>query len=301
MLTRRSLTSALAIGAFATLLAAVPASAQDKPGDKLRLVASFSILGDVVKNVGGERVEVSSLVGPNGDAHTFEPSPADAQRVAAADVVVVNGLGFEGWLDRLIAASGTKAPIVVASKGVTPLKRDNGRLDPHAWQSVANVMIYVANIRDGLIASDPANKAVYESNAASYLMKLTALDREIRDAVARIPPDRRRVITSHRAFGYFEEAYGVTFDAPLGISDDAEPSAKDIAAIIEQIRKQGSAGVFLDNVADPTLVKRIADETGGQIGGVLYSDALTKPAGPAPTYIDLMRHNVETLAATLTK
>jgi zinc/manganese transport system substrate-binding protein len=301
MLTRRSLTSALAIGAFVAVLAAVPASAQDKPRDKLRVVASFSILGDVVKNIGGERIDVSALVGPNGDTHTFEPSPADAQRLAAADVVVVNGLGFEGWLDRLIAASGTKAPIVVASKGVAPLKRDNGRLDPHAWQSVANVMTYVANIRDGLIASDPANKAVYESNAASYLMKLTALDREIRDAVARIPPDRRRVITSHRAFGYFEEAYGVTFDAPLGISDDAEPSAKDIAAIIEQIRKQGSAGVFLDNVADPTLVKRIADETGGQIGGVLYSDALTKLAGPAPTYIDLMRHNVETLAATLTK
>ena len=298
MPSRRSLTSALAIAAFATLLAG-PVGAQDKPRDKLRVVATFSILGDVVKNVGGDRLDVGALVGPNGDTHTFEPSPADAQKVAAADVVVVNGLGFEGWLDRLIAASGTKAAVVVASKGVTPRKRDNSRLDPHAWQSVANVMTYVANIRDGLMAADPANKAEYESNAAAYLVKLAALDREVRDAIAKIPPDRRRVITSHRAFGYFEEAYGVIFDAPLGISDDAEPSAKDIAAIIEQIRKQGSAGVFLENVTDPTLVKRIAAETGAHIGGVLYSDALTEPSGPAPTYIDLMRHNVEILAATL--
>jgi zinc/manganese transport system substrate-binding protein len=295
MLARRS----LIIGVAVLLFDAGPVGAQDKLQAKLNVVASFSILGDIVKNVGGDRVEVSALVGINGNAHVFEPTPADAQKVAAANVVVVNGLGFEGWLDRLVAASGTKARVVVASTGVVPRSSGNGRIDPHAWQSVANVMTYVANIRDGLVAADPANKAAYETDAAAYLVKLDALNRDVKDAVAKIPPDRRSVITSHRAFGYFEDAYGMKFDAPVGISDDSEPSAKDVAAIIEQIHTHHAAGMFLENVTDPALLKRISDETGVAIGGILYSDALTEPSGPAPTYIDLMRHNVETLAATL--
>lgn len=294
MLTKRSL---IAGAALAALFAVGPARGQEK----LKVVASFSILGDLVKNVGGDRVDVSTLVGPNGDVHVFEPSPADAKKVADANVVVVNGLGLEGWLDRLIAASGAKARIIVATKGIKPRVAAMGRdrADPHAWQSVANAMTYVANIRDGLIAADAANKAVYETNAAAYLVKLAALDRDIKAAIAKIPPDRRRVVTNHKAFNYFDDAYGIKFDAPQGMSDDTEPSAKDLAAIIEKIRQQRSKNVFLENVADPIVLKRIANEAGAAIGGTLYSDALTGADGPAPTYIDLMRHNATTLAAAL--
>jgi zinc/manganese transport system substrate-binding protein len=299
MLTRR----ALAAGALAALLAAAPARAQQR----LDVVATFSILGDFVKNVGGDRVAVETLVGPNGNAHVYAPSPGDAKKVADAKVVFVNGLGFEGWLERLVKASGTKAPIVVATTGIKPRERagdhdhdhDHGRADPHAWQSVANAKIYVANIRDALIAADPAGKDTYHANAAAYLAELDALEREVRDVVAKIPPDRRRVVTSHNAFGYFQDAYGISFTAPQGVSTEAEASAKDVAAIISQIRKQKAAAVFLENVTDPRLVEQIARETGAKVGGTLYSDALTDDKGDAPTYVDLIRHNLRQLAAAL--
>jgi zinc/manganese transport system substrate-binding protein len=310
MLTRRQ---AFAATAAATLLAAGRAHAQNKPQDttqdtpqnKLKVIASFSILGDLVKNVGGERVEVGTLVGPNGNAHVYAPSPADAKRVADAKLVIVNGLGFEGWLDRLVSASGTKAPIVVASTGIRPRERaddydhDHGRIDPHAWQSVANAKIYVANIRDALIAADPAGKGAYAANASAYLASLDALEQEVKDTIARIPAERRRLITSHDAFGYFEDAYGIDFIAPQGVSTEAEASAKDIARIITQVRKQRITAVFLENVSDPRLVRQIASETGAKIGGTLYSDALTDATGDAASYIGLMRHNLKQLAAAL--
>ena len=298
MLTRR----ALAAAAFAAIFAAAPAQAQQR----LDVVATFSILGDFVKSVGGDRVAVVSLVVPNGNAHVYAPSPGDAKKVADAKVVFVNGLGFEGWLERLVKASGTKAPIVVATTGIKPRERadhghdhDHGRADPHAWQSVANAKIYVANIRDALIAADPAGKDAYHANAAAYLAKLDALEREVRDVVAKIPADRRHVITSHNAFGYFQDAYGISFTAPQGVSTEAEASAKDVAAIITQIKKQKVAAVFLENVTDPRLVQQIARETGANVGGTLYSDALTDEKGDAPTYIDLIRHNLRQLAAAL--
>jgi zinc/manganese transport system substrate-binding protein len=302
MLTRRQ---ALAATALAALFAASPARAQQR----LNVIASFSILGDFVKNVGGDRVEVGTLVGPNGNAHVYAPSPGDAKKVADAKLVFVNGLGFEGWLERLVKASGTKAPIVVATKGIKPLERagghdhdhdhDHGRADPHAWQSVANAKIYVANIRDALIAADPAGKDAYLANAAAYLAKLDALEREVREVIAKIPADRRRVITSHSAFGYFQDAYGVSFTAPQGVSTEAEASAKDVAAIITQIKKQKVAAVFLENVTDPRLVEQIARETGAKVGGTLYSDALTDDKGDATTYTDLIRHNLRQLASAL--
>jgi zinc/manganese transport system substrate-binding protein len=283
------------------LLSACPAAAQEK----LTAVASFSILGDLVKSVAGDRWAVDTLVGPNSDAHTYSPSPADARKVAAARIVFVNGLGFEGWLDRLIQAAGAKAPVVVASNGIRPLERaadhGHGHIDPHAWQSVANVKVYVANIRDGLALADPARKASYEANALAYLAKLDALEQEVKDVVAKIPPDRRRVITSHNAFGYFAGAYGVTFSAPQGVSTDAEASAKDVATIIIQAKHQKAAGVFLENVTDPRLIQQIAGESGAKVGGTLYSDALTDDKGEAATYIDLMHHNLKQLAATLTE
>ncbi len=286
------------------LLAASSASAQAK----LRVIASFSILGDLVKNVGGDRTKVGTLVGPNGNAHIFTPSPSDAKKVADADLVFVNGLGFEGWLDRLVKASGTKAPIIVATNGIKPRQfggdenreRDHSRTDPHVWQSVANAKIIVANIRDALIAADPAGKQAYVANATAYLAELDALDKDVRNVIAKIPADRRRVITSHDAFGYFADAYGIDFAAPQGVSTEAEASAKDLAAIITQIRRQKIAAVFLENVTDPRLIRQIASETGAMIGGTLYSDALTDASGDAPTYIALIRHNLKQLAAALT-
>ena len=246
------------------------------------------------------------MVGPNGNAHVYAPSPGDAKKAADAKLVFVNGLGFEGWIERLVKASGTKAPIVVATKGIKPRSAQattvtitTRRADPHAWQSVANAKIYVANIRDALIAADPAGKDAYNANATAYLAKLDALEREVRDVIAKVPADRRRVITSHNAFGYFQDAYGVEFIAPQGVSTEAEASAKDVAAIITQIKKQKIPAVFLENVTDPRLVQQIARETGAKIGGTLYSDALTDEKGDAPTYIDLIRHNLKQLAAAL--
>ncbi len=271
--------------------------------EKLKVVATFSILSDFVKNVGGDRVDVRSLVGPNGDAHVYQPTPSDAKTIADAKVVFVNGLGFEGWIARLIKASASKAAMVTATKGVKPRKAEDdhghGDADPHAWQSVANAKIYVANIRDGLAAADPAGKSAYEANAAAYLAKLEALDAEVKAEVAKIPADRRKIITTHDAFGYFAGAYGVSFIAPQGVSTESEVSARDVAKIITQIRKQKIPAVFLENVTDKRLLERIAQEGGARIGGTLYSDALTDEKGLAPTYIDMMRHNVKQLSTAL--
>jgi zinc/manganese transport system substrate-binding protein len=302
MITRR-----LALAA-ATLLfwqmTAAPASAQEQPKqDRLNVVATFSILADFVKNVGGDRVDVKALVGPNGDAHVYQPTPSDAKTLGDARLVLVNGLGFEGWMGRLVKASGTKAAMVTATKGVKPRKMEedgHAEADPHAWQSVPNAKIYVANIRDALVAADPAGKSAYEANAAAYLAKLDALDAEVKAAVAAIPADRRKIITTHDAFGYFGAAYGVAFIAPQGVSTESEVSARDVAKIITQIRKQKIPAVFLENVTDERLLRRIADESGARVGGTLYSDALTDGQGPAPTYLDMMRHNVKQLAAALT-
>lgn len=291
------------IAALGSLLLASPALAQDK----IKAVATFSILADFVKNVGGERVELATLVGPNGDAHVYSPSPADGKTLAAAKLVFINGLGFEGWINRLIKASGTHAQVIVATKGIKPraAERERGRghghdeADPHAWQSVVNAKVYVGNIRDALIAADPAGRSVYEANAKAYLDTLDALDAEVREAVGRVPADRRKVISSHDAFGYFAEAYGLTFIAPQGVSTESEASARDVAKIITQIKTQKIPAVFVENVTDERLLRRIGQETGAKVGGTLYSDALTDQKGGAPTYIEMMRHNIRALSAAL--
>jgi zinc/manganese transport system substrate-binding protein len=299
MRTRRQAIGALLAASLVAGGAASPELASGADGGRLEVVATFSILADLVRNVGGDRVEVVALVGPDGNAHVYAPSPADARKLADAKVIFINGLGFEGWIDRLIKASGTRAPVVVATTGITPRTRGNGHSDPHAWQSVANAKICVANIRNALIAADPAGKDVYEANAEAYMRKLDALEQEVKAAIARIPEERRRLITSHDAFGYFEAAYGVAFIAPQGVSTEAEASAKDVAGIIGQIKRRNASAVFLENVTDPRLVQRIAGETGARIGGTLYSDALTDANGDAPSYIDLIRHNVKQLEAAL--
>jgi zinc/manganese transport system substrate-binding protein len=264
----------------------------------LKVVASFSILGDFVKNVGGERVDVTTLVGPDGDVHVYAPAPADARKIADAKLLVINGLGLEGWLPRLLQASGGKAPMVTATRGITPLKLGSDA-DPHAWQSVANAKRYVANIRDALAAADPADADYFRKHAEDYLAKLDALDREIREAIGRIPQSRRKVISTHDAFGYFASAYGIEFVAPLGVSTESEASARDIARIIAQIRAEKIPAVFLEKISDPRLMRRLSAETGATVGGTLYSDSLTDEKGDAPTYIDMVRHNIKALTSAL--
>jgi zinc/manganese transport system substrate-binding protein len=280
--------------ALALVVASDPASAQDR----LNVVASFSILGDLARNVGGDRVNVTTLVGPNGDVHVYSPTPADAKKTADAKLVIVNGLGLEGWLPRLVQSSGNKAVIATATEGIAPLKRGSNA-DPHAWQSVANAKIYVASIRAALSAADPADAAVFRANTDAYLAKLDALDREVREAIAQIPQGRRKVISTHSSFGYFAVAYGIEFIAPLGVSTESEPSARDIAAIITQIKTAKIPAVFLENISDPRLIQRIAAETGARVGGTLYSDGLTDEKGDAPTYIDMVRHNIKALTRAL--
>ena len=275
-------------------IAVFPVRAQDR----LNIVASFSILGDFAENVGGERVSVTTLVGPDGDVHVYAPAPADAKKILDARLVIINGLGLEGWLPRLVQSAGSKATAVTASQGVAPRKLGSDA-DPHAWQSVANAKMYVANIRDALVAADPAGAATYRAKAERYLAKLDALDREVRDAIAQIPEARRKVISTHDAFGYFAAAYGIEFIAPQGVSTESEVSARDIAGIITRIRAGRIPAVFLENISDPRLIRRISAETGARIGGTLYSDSLTGEKGDAPTYIDMVRHNIRALTSAL--
>jgi zinc/manganese transport system substrate-binding protein len=303
MHTWRSTLAAGLAAAFALSLHASPAPAQEK---KIPVIATFSILGDLVKNVGGDRIEVTTLVGPGGDAHVYTTTPADVKKVAAAKAVFINGLGFEGWITRLVKASGSKAPTMTASKGVKSRKmEDEGHghaqvTDPHAWQSVANTKIYVANIRDGLAAADPTGKSVYEANANTYLGKLDALEAEVKDVIGKIPADHRRIITSHDAFGYFGAAYGMEFIAPEGVSTETAASAKDVARIILQIRKQKIPAVFMENITDSRMMEQIAKESGAKIGGSLFSDALSDEKGPAASYIEMMRNNIRQLSRALT-
>ncbi|WP_315759469.1 MULTISPECIES: metal ABC transporter substrate-binding protein [unclassified Bradyrhizobium] len=285
-----------ALSLLVGLVLIVPASAETR----LKVVTSFSILADFVRQVGGDKVNVASLVGPDSDVHVYTPTPHDAKDVGAAQLLIVNGLGLEGWLPRLQQASGSKAPIVVATQGITPRKRGSDA-DPHAWQSVGNAKVYVKNIRDALVAADPADAEVFKANAERYLGELGALDREVRAEIDKIPAERRKVISTHDAFGYFADAYGVAFIAPLGVSTETEPSARDVAEIIRQVKKAGIPAVFLENFNDDRLVGRIAAETGAKIGGTLYSDALSDEKGPVPTYIAMVRHNIRALTSALVR
>ena len=266
--------------------------------ERLNVVASFSILADFVRNVGGDRINLTTLVGADGDVHVYTPAPSDAKRIADAKLVIVNGLGLEGWLPRLVQSAGSKAMVVTASSGIAPLKLGSNA-DPHAWQSVPDAKIYVANIGKALAAAAPDDADGFRTRTRAYLDKLDALDREVRDALAKIPAEKRRVISTHNAFGYFAAEYGIQFIAPLGVSTETEPSARDIAGIITQIKVQKIPAVFLENISDDRLIRRIAAETGAKVGGTLISDGLTGEKGPAPTYIDMVRHNIKALTSAL--
>jgi zinc/manganese transport system substrate-binding protein len=289
------------LGGMMTLLTALaPARAESLP-----VVASFSILGDLVRQVGGDRVDVSTLVGPNGDAHVFQPAPADVQKVRGARVLVLNGLGLEGWMTRLQQSSGFKGVVVTASDGVKAqtMEDEHGGTrritDPHAWQNLANGKIYVRNIEQALEKADPDGAEIYAGRAAKLIAAIDELDPQVRAAIDAVPKDRRKIITSHDAFGYFGTAYGMQFIAPTGVSTESEPSARDVANIIRQIRAQHIPAIFLENISDPRMLERISKESGAIVGGTLYSDALSPADGPAGTYLDMFRHNVATLTKAL--
>lgn len=273
------------------LVFAVPASAQEK----LKVVATFSILGDLVAQVGGDKVDLTILVGPDTDAHTYQPKPNDLRVLAGAKVLVSNGLGFEGWIDRLADAASFKGTRIVASKDAAPGP------DPHCWQDVACTRRYVANIATGLATADPANAAFYRERAEAYDARLAALEAWIRAEIATVPEDRRKAITGHNSFHYFSRSYGVQFEAPRGYSTDSEPSARDMAQLIRQVRAQKIKALFIENMTNPVLINEIARDSGATVGPRLYSDALSRTAGPAPTYEAMMRHNVTALVAGMSK
>lgn len=279
---------------------------------KIKVMTSFSILADMAEHIGGDHVLVESLVGAGEDAHAYNPSPIDVTNLMRADLIIINGLGFEGWLERLMTSTQSMPKIVVASAGILPLNaddektdnkhnhgHDHGELDPHAWQNVANARVYAKNIASALIAADPERKPLYEANLAKYDSELQKLDTEIRNAIGKIPIGKRKLVTTHDAFGYFEQAYGIEMISAVGVATDAQPSAKDIARIIRQIRDEAVPAVFLETMIDPRLAQQLSTESGAKIGGTLYSDALSEKNGPAGTYIAMMEANIRELTRAL--
>lgn len=278
--------------------------------EQMPVITSFSILGDIVSQIGGDHIAITNLVKANGDAHVYQPTPIDAKEISQAKLVIMNGLGFEGWMPRLIESSNFKGIEIIASNGITPLTREeedhhhetdhqHGNYDPHAWNSVRNVKIYVKNIEAGLINADPKNSDDYKKNADNYLQKLDKLEITIHQELDQIPQSKRTIITPHDAFGYFSRDYNVTFYAPQGTSTESEASAADVATIIRQIRKDDIQAVFIENITDNRMIEQISNETHAHIGGKLYSDALSGPDEPATSYIKLIQHNVNTITQAL--
>ena len=274
--------------------AATPATAEDK----IKVVASFSILGDMVRQVTGDLAEVKTIVGPDADAHVYTPNTGDARAVADADVIFVNGLGFETWSQTLIDTSGTEAEVFVATKDITPLKVD-GEIDPHAWNALTNGVIYITNIAEAMASTDPKNAATYQANAQAYSEKLTALHSRALSEIKKLPADNRTVVTAHDAFGYLADAYDLTFLAPVGIDTEAEPSAKDLAKLIDHLKEAGAGALFVENITSPALIEQIERETGIEIGGRLFSDALSERGGPATSYEKMFEHNLGVLILAL--
>lgn len=308
----RRYTAVFAISSLAALAGPSFGATQPVP---LNVVASFSILGDMAQEIGGPYIALTTIVGPDGDAHSFEPAPKDARALAAAQLLIINGLSFEGWLPRLVKASGFAGHEAVASRGVVPRhlsaaeqaledREEHGShhpasIDPHAWQSLANGEIYARNIAAALAQADPAHASDYTSRADDYIQRIKALDNDIKAAFATISAERRKVVTSHDAFGYFGRAYSIGFIAATGLSNEAEPSAKDIAGIIDQVRKEHVPAVFIENITSPKLVEQISRETGAKVGGTLYSDALAQPGQPAGTYLGMFKWNAQQLIDAL--
>ncbi|WAH55182.1 metal ABC transporter substrate-binding protein [Pseudomonas silvicola] len=269
--------------------------------DKVKVVTSFSILADMTRQIGGDYIQLENVVGPDQDAHVYETSPDDARHVQQADLIIENGLSFEPWLDRLVTSSETTAKVIKASQGVLPRTLDEeGQTvpDPHAWNSLANAEVYAGNILRGLTQVDPAHASQYQRNHDAYVAQIRALLAVARQTFDSLPEGNRRIVTSHDAFGYLGQAYGIQFLAPQGLNTEREPSAGEVAALIRQIRADHIKAVFIENIEDARLLRQIAEESGARIGGTLYSDALTA-SGPASTYLGFYRANIETLGKAL--
>lgn len=269
--------------------------------EKARVVTTFSILADITREIGGDDIQLTNLVGADADAHVFEPAPAQVRAVLEADLVIANGLGFEPWLERLLANGEARGTRIDASKGVVPmtvLEDDQRLVDPHAWQSLGNAEIYARNITQALVQLVPARAAAFEARRDSWLGRLGALRQSIAPRLMALPLEQRRVLTSHDAFGYFAQEWRLQFLAAQGVSDAAEPSAAEVAGLIRQLRAEGVRAIFVENIRDARLVKQIAEEAGARVGGTLYSDALAAE-GPASTYLGMYRQNVERLLQAL--
>ncbi|WNW10269.1 metal ABC transporter substrate-binding protein [Pseudomonas sp. DTU_2021_1001937_2_SI_NGA_ILE_001] len=269
--------------------------------ERLQVVTSFSILADMTRQIGGDHIDIYNIVGPDADAHTFEPSPDDARHIQQAGLVVTNGLHFESWLDRLVSGTQTKALVIRASDGVIPrtMEEDGQTIaDPHAWNNLANAKIYAVNIKRALIQADPAHSDAYERNYQTYLAAIEKLLAYAQSTLGQLPAGNRHIVTSHDAFAYLGQAYGIRFSAPQGLSTEREPSAAEVAALIRQIREEHIKAVFVENIKDGRLLKQIAEESGARIGGTLYSDALAAE-GPASTYLGMYRSNIDTLTQAL--
>jgi zinc/manganese transport system substrate-binding protein len=296
------------------LLLVRPALAQQRPS----VVASFSILSDMTRQMGGDRIALRAIAGADVDAHGFQPKPSDAAALNNAALVIRNGLGFEGWLDRMIRSSGFKGRLVTTTEGITPRlmeahghdhggagRRQNHSVgprqvpDPHAWQDVGLAQNYIRNITAGLIAADPGNEALYRRDAEAYAARLAALDQWVRAEIAKVPAARRKIVTSHDSFGYFGDAYGVRFLAPQGVSTEAEPSAAEVGRLIRQIKAENITAIFMENMANPATLQRIAQETGLRVRGRLFADALSAETGPAPTYEAMFRHNLSLMVPAM--
>ena len=283
---------AVAMAVFAMATASLAA-------DKIPVLASFSILGDLVRVVGSDRVAVTTLVGPDEDAHVFEPKASDAKNLLQTKLMVTNGLGFEPWAQKLVKSSGYKGPVAVASQGIQTrsMPGKNAGTDPHAWQDPTHVLIYVRNIAAALGKLDPAGASIYQANSEAYAKELQALDADAKAQIAAIPQPKRKIITSHDAFGYFGAHYGIAFYAPQGMSTEAEPSAKGVAQLIRQIKKEQIKAVFVENMSSPKLLVQLSQDAGVTAGATPYVDALSKATGPADSYLKLMRHNITQIVA----
>jgi zinc/manganese transport system substrate-binding protein len=299
---RRGISQWLAILCFVLGGPAHNAAASTPP---IRVIVSFSILEDIVRQIGGADVLVTSLIGADSDAHVFEPRPEQARFLSEAQLFIINGLGFEAWLTRLTRSAQYRGPVIVAAEGITPMTAGKAGAtrssDPHAWQDPRNLIIYADNIARALAGGDPDHAAGYQERLRDYKTELEALDRHVRDELAPIPEGKRRVITSHDAFAYYGKAYGIAFLAPEEVNTESEPSAKAIAELIRQIRREHTKALFLENITDPRLVEELAREAGATLGPPLYSDALSHPNGPAPTYLRMIEHNTAALKAGMLK
>lgn len=293
---------AAVVGWVLLMACGAPAAQAPATSTRLKAVATFSIIADLVQNVAGDKIDLTTFVGADADVHDFEPAPSDVAKLAGAHIVFENGFGLESWLGNLYESSGSQAQRVVLANAVTLIDGAGNDRDPHIWQNPRNAMVMVKSIRDALVKADPNNAQTYQQNAAAYLTKLAALDVEIATTVDTLPKAKRKLVTSHDALGYFAQRYGFEIVGSVIASlntEAGEPSAQDLVVLVNDIREQGVKAIFLESQSSPKLVERVASEAGVVIGPELYTDALGPAGSAGATYINAMRHNARAIVAAL--